>query len=73
MHEQEHIFYLLRGIPRNDEWNVFLALMMDKNTTMSTASDEIINMLVEKEVTIMRENGLALDALFFAKKGGRGG
>jgi hypothetical protein len=30
MSEQEHIFYLLRGVPRNDEWKVFLELMIDK-------------------------------------------
>jgi hypothetical protein len=24
MTEQEHILYLLRGIPRNDEWKIFL-------------------------------------------------
>jgi hypothetical protein len=30
MSEQEHIFYLLRRIPRNNEWKVFRELMMDK-------------------------------------------
>jgi len=30
MSEQEHILYLLCGIPCNDEWKVFLELMMDK-------------------------------------------
>jgi len=35
MSDQEHISYLLCGIPRNDEWNVFLELMMDNNPTMT--------------------------------------
>jgi len=39
MSEQEHIFYLLRCIPRNDEWKVFLELMMDKNATMTTTPE----------------------------------
>jgi len=30
MSEQQHIFYLLQGIPRNDDWKAFLELMMDK-------------------------------------------
>jgi len=73
MSEQEHIFYLLRGIPRNDEWKVFLELMMDKNATMTTTPDEIVTKLVEKEDAIKREHGLAPEALLFAKKSGRGG
>jgi len=73
MNEQEHIFYLLRGIPRNDEWKVFLELMMDKNATMTATPDEIITKLVEKDAAIKRENRLAPEALLFAKKGSKGG
>jgi len=73
MSEQEHIFYLLRGIPRNDEWKVFLKLMMDKNATMTATPDEIVTKLVEKEAAIKREKGLAPEALHFAKKGGGNG
>jgi len=73
MSEQEHIFYLLCGIPRNDEWKVFLELMMDKNATMTATPDEIVTKLVEKEAAIKRQNGLAPEALLFAKKGGKGG
>jgi len=73
MSEQEHIVYLLRGIPRNDKWKVFLELMMDKNATMTATPDEIVTKLVHQETAIKRENGLAPDALLFAKKGGRGG
>jgi hypothetical protein len=73
MSEQEHIFYLLRGIPRNVEWKVFLELMMDKNATMTTTPDEIVTKLVEKEAAIKRENGLAPEELLFAKKGSKGG
>jgi hypothetical protein len=73
MSEQEHSFYLLRGIPMNDEWKVFLGLMMDKNAMMTTTPNEIVTKLVEKEAAIKRENGLAPEALLFAKKGGKGG
>jgi len=73
MSEPEHIFYLLRGIPRNDEWKVFQELMMDKNPTMTATPDEIVTKLVGKEAAIKRENGLAPEALLFAKKGGKGG
>jgi hypothetical protein len=73
MNEQEHIFYLLGGIPRNDKWKVFLQLMMDKNATMTATPNEIITQLVEKAAAIKRVNGLVPEALVCAKKGGRSG
>jgi hypothetical protein len=73
MSEQEHIFYLLRGVPRDDELKVFLVLMMDKNPTMTTTPNEIVTRLVEKEAAIKRENALSSEALLFAKEGGKGG
>jgi len=74
MSEQEHIFYLLRGIPRKNEWKVIMELMMDKNATMTTTPDEIVTKLIEQEGAIKREKGLAPNALLFAKKaGGNGG
>jgi len=73
MSEQKHIFYLLHRIPKNDEWKVFLELMMDKNATMTATPDEIVTTLVETEAAIQSENGLAPVALLFAKKGGKGG
>jgi hypothetical protein len=73
MSDQEHILYLLHGIRRNDKWKVFLKLMMNKNATITSMSDEIITKLVEKDAAIKRENGLAPNALLFAKNGGRAG
>jgi len=73
MSEQQHIFHLFRRIPRNDEWKVFLKLMMDKSATMTATPDEIVTKLIEKEAAIKRENGLAPGALLFEKKGGKAG
>jgi len=72
MTDKEHLFYLLRGIPRNDDWQFFLELMMDKNSTATLTPDEIVIKLVEKEATIKRENGLGQEALLFAKGNGKG-
>jgi len=47
--------------------------MMDKNATMTATPDEIVTRLVEKEAAIKRENGIAPEALLFARKGGKGG
>jgi hypothetical protein len=73
MSEQEHILYLVRGILWNDECKVFLELMMDKKATMTATPNEIVTQLIEKEAAMKRENGLAPEALLFAKKGGKGG
>ena len=67
MSGQEHMVYT-----RNDEWQVFLKLMTAKNAMMTTKPNEIVTMLVKKEDAIKRENGLAPEALLFAKKGGKG-
>jgi hypothetical protein len=72
MNNQEHVFYLLRGIPRNDEWQFFLKLMMDKNVTATLTPDEIVIKLVWKEATIKRVNGLGQDALLFTKRNAKG-
>jgi hypothetical protein len=80
MSEQEHICYLLCGMPRKNEWKVFLVLMMDKNATMPATLDEIVTKLIEKNTAITRENWLAPEAVLFtimdsksgkASKGGR--
>ena len=70
MSEQEQIFYLLHGIPRNNEGKIFPELMMDKNATMTATPDEIVTKVVEKEAAIKKEKGFAPEALLFAKKGG---
>jgi hypothetical protein len=69
----EHIFNLLCRIPRNNKWKVFLERVMDKNAIMTATPNEIVTKLVKKEAAIKRENGLAPEALLFAKKVGRGG
>ena len=52
MTEQDHIFYLLCRIPRNNKWKVFLELIMDKNATMTTTPNEIVTMFVEMEAPL---------------------
>jgi len=72
MTDQEHMFYLLRGIPSNDDWQFFLELMMDQNATATLTPDEIVIKLVEKEAMNKREKGHGKEALQFAKGNGKG-
>jgi hypothetical protein len=57
MSEQEHMFYLLRRIAQNDEWKVFLVLMMDKNPMITATCDEIVTKLVEMQAAIKERMG----------------
>ena len=52
MIKQERILYLLCGIPRNDEWKVFLQLTMDRNAMMTTTRNEIVTKLAVNEAAI---------------------
>ena len=72
MTDEEHVFYLLRGIPRNDDWQFCLVLIMDMNTKATLTPDEIVIKLVEQEATIKRENRLGQEALLFAKGNAKG-
>jgi hypothetical protein len=72
MTDEEHVFNHLRGIPRNDDRQFFLELMMDKNATATLTPDEIVIKLVEKETTIKHENYLGQEALLFAKGNTKG-
>jgi len=72
MTDEEYEIYLLRGMPRNDDWQFFLELMMDKNAMATLTPDEIVIKVVEKEATIQHENGLGQEALLLAKGNGKG-
>jgi hypothetical protein len=63
------IFYRLGGIPRNDKWNIFLELKMDKLATMTATPDEIVTKLIEKEAAFMTENGFAPESSALCNEG----
>ena len=70
--DEEDVFYLLRGVPSNDDWQFFLELMMDKDPTATLTLDAIVITLVEKEATMKRERGHGQEALLFAKGNAKG-
>jgi hypothetical protein len=71
MIEEEYLFYLLCGIPWNDDWQFFLQLMMDKNMMPTLTPNEIFIKLVYMETPIKHENGLEKKALMFARGNGK--
>ncbi|KAF8535289.1 hypothetical protein BDD12DRAFT_856103 [Trichophaea hybrida] len=67
MSKQEHVFYLFRGIPRDDDWRVILEIMRDKSDSIATKPEEVVTKLIAQEAAIKREKGLAPEAQIFAK------
>ena len=61
MSKQEHVFYLLRGVPRNDEWKVFLEIPHNKSD-LHVKPEEVATKLVAHEAAIKREKGMSADS-----------
>ena len=68
MSKQKHVFYLLRGVPRNDDWKVFLEILRNK-PDLHAKPEEVVTKLVAQEAAIKREKGMSADSdvLLFAK------
>ena len=62
---QQHIIYLRCRNPRNDDWTVFLELMVVKNSTMTTMPNEIGTLHIEKEYATERDNGFPPETPLF--------
>ena len=61
MSKQEHVFYLLRGVPRNDDWKVFLEVLRNK-PDLPVKPEEVVTKLVAQEAAIKREKGMSVDS-----------
>jgi len=72
MTDEGDVIHLLCGIPRNDDWKLFLGSVMDKNAMATLTPDEIVMMLVENEAMIEHENGLGQEAPLFANGNAKG-
>ena len=68
MSQQEHVFFLLCGLPRNEDWKVFIEIMRDKDGTISMKPEDVVTKLLAQEAAIKRDKGLAPETLLFAKK-----
>jgi len=72
MTPKEHVFHLLRSLPRNDNWQFFPELIIDKNAMATVMPDEMVIKLVEDQATIKRDKGLGQEALPFVKGNAKG-
>ncbi|KAF8254102.1 hypothetical protein K440DRAFT_639880 [Wilcoxina mikolae CBS 423.85] len=65
---EEHVFYLLNGLPPNGDWEIFLEEIIRDYEALLLKPEEIIAKLFAQEATIKRKKGLSSDFVFFAKK-----
>jgi hypothetical protein len=72
MPDEEHLVYRLCAIPRNDDCQFFLELMMNKTVMATLPRDETVIKLVEKEATMKRKSGSGQEALLFANGNNKG-
>jgi hypothetical protein len=72
MTDLEQVLFNLRQIPKNDDWQFFLQLMMDKNAMATLTHDEIVIKLLENEAMMKSEQGLRQQAILFRKGNTKG-
>ena len=71
MADNEHAFFLINGVPRTDDWQVFLQIMRDKPDIQATPS-EVIGKLLARETDLRREKGLDPETSLFTRTARRG-
>jgi len=70
MPKSEHTYYLIKGIPKDDDWRFFTQLMYDKIDTLADKPEEIIMKMKTHKVWQQQEVDLdSIELLALAKTG----
>jgi hypothetical protein len=68
MPKSEHTYYLMKGVPKDDDWRIFTQLMYDKIDTLADKLEEIVTKMKAHEVRHQQEVDLAsIELLALAK------
>jgi hypothetical protein len=68
MAKSEHSYYLMQGIPKDDDWRVFTQLMYDKIDTLAYKPEEIVTKMKAHEARHQQEVDLeSIELLALAK------
>lgn len=62
--KSKHSYYLIPGIPKDDDWRVFTKLMYDKINTMANSQEETVPKLRAHEAQTPSEEELHVPAIF---------
>jgi len=64
MPKSEHSYYLMQGIPKDDDWRFFTQLMYDKIDTLADKPEEIVTKMKAHEARLQKEDDSDVAAMF---------
>jgi len=64
MPKSEHSYYLMQGIPKDDDWRFFTQLMYDKIDTLADKPEEIVTKMRAHEARLQQEDDSEVAAMF---------
>jgi hypothetical protein len=64
MPKSEHTYYLMKGVPMDDDWRFFTQLMYDKIDTLADKPEEIVTKMKAHEARLQKEDDSEVAAMF---------
>jgi len=64
MPKSKHTYYLIKGIPKDDDWRFMTQLMYDKSDTRPANPDEIVMMMRVHAAQLQQDDDSVVAALF---------
>jgi hypothetical protein len=64
MPKSKHSYYLMQGIPKNDDWRFFTQLMYDKIDTLADKLEEIVTKTKSHEARLPKDDHSEVAAMF---------
>jgi len=67
MPTSKHSYYLMQGIPKDDDWRFFTQLMYDKIDTLADKPEEVIVKMKAQEARLQKDDDLEVAAMYSKK------
>jgi len=64
MPKSEHTYYLMKGVPKDDDWRFFTQLMYDKIDTLADKPEEVIVKMKAHEARLQKDDDSEVAAMF---------
>jgi len=64
MPKSEHTYYLMKGVPKEDDWRFFTQLMYDKIDTLADKPEVIVTEMKAHEARLQKEDDSEVAAMF---------
>ena len=64
MPKSEHTYYLMKGVPKDDDWRVFTQLMYNKIDTLADKPEEVVVKMKAHEARLQKDDDSEVTAMF---------